>query len=93
MYTPFQIKFGSNISNKNLCFLYSEFAFRLSPSLLPSVHSPAHYVHSLPAIVTAGPKQEIGAGGSTGGGGSTGSSSNHDAAAAAAAAANHRYGR
>ncbi|XP_037925800.1 protein pangolin, isoforms A/H/I/S isoform X7 [Hermetia illucens] len=38
----------------------SDFSFRFSPSLLPSVHTPPHHVlNSHPAIVTPGPKQEI----------------------------------
>ncbi|XP_065370835.1 protein pangolin, isoforms A/H/I/S isoform X2 [Calliphora vicina] len=39
--------------------LSSDFPFRFSPSLLPSVHtSPHHVLNSHPAIVTSGPKQE-----------------------------------
>ncbi|XP_037043300.1 protein pangolin, isoforms A/H/I/S isoform X4 [Bradysia coprophila] len=41
--------------------LSSDFSFRFSPSLLPSVHSsPHHVLNSHPAIVTPGPKQDIG---------------------------------
>ncbi|XP_055922352.1 protein pangolin, isoforms A/H/I/S isoform X6 [Eupeodes corollae] len=41
--------------------LSSDFSFRFSPSLLPSVHtSPHHVLNSHPAIVTPVPKQEIG---------------------------------
>ncbi|KAI8116827.1 isoforms A/H/I/S, Protein pangolin [Lucilia cuprina] len=39
--------------------LSSDFPFRFSPSLLPSVHtSPHHVLNSHPAIVTSGPKQD-----------------------------------
>ncbi len=41
--------------------IFSDFSFRFSPSLLPSVHSsPHHVLNSHPAIVTPGPKQDIG---------------------------------
>lgn len=44
-----------------VCFCFSDFSFRFSPSLLPSVHSPSHHViNSHPAIVTPGPKQDVG---------------------------------
>ncbi|XP_055373172.1 protein pangolin, isoforms A/H/I/S isoform X2 [Condylostylus longicornis] len=38
----------------------SDFSFRFSPNILPSVHtSPHHVLNSHPAIVTPGPKQDI----------------------------------
>ncbi|XP_037942924.1 alpha-mannosidase 2x-like [Teleopsis dalmanni] len=39
----------------------SDFPFRFSPSLMPSVHSsPHHVLNSHPAVVTPGPKQDCG---------------------------------
>lgn len=41
--------------------LRSDFSFRFSPGILPGVHSSHHHVlNSHPAIVTPGPKQDIG---------------------------------